>query len=346
MLVESPAIVPAIFSRYRERIYQEMLRAIRGPDLSLYAMVRYQLGWVDATGARVTADRGKAIRPTLCLLMCEALGGDVEGAIPSAAGLELLHNFSLIHDDVMDGDEMRRHRPTVWSIWGQAQAIDVGDLLHVLAMLNVIGSNRDGEDPVLSRDSAEVMARGCRLVTEGQHLDLEFESRPKVTVDQYVGMIERKSAALISVAFEMAAIFSGNASEVRKACQVYGRLLGTAFQIRDDMLGIWGDPAVTGKPVGADIRKRKKTLPIIHAFENATEQDRLRLTDLYSNDAETPDPAAVMTILDQADSYAFSDEFMRTYLQQASASTAKLPISDWGRQNLEEVAVYVAGRTN
>jgi geranylgeranyl diphosphate synthase type I len=338
--------VPAVFSRYRERIDQEILRAIRGPDLPLYTMVYYQLGWVDATGAEVTADRGKAIRPTLCLLMCEALGGNIDGAIPSAAGLELLHNFSLIHDDVMDGDETRRHRPTVWSIWGQAQAIDAGDLLHVLAMLNVIGSDQDGEDAVLCRDSAEVMARGCRLVTEGQHLDLEFESRPRVTVDQYVGMIERKSAALISVAFEMAAIFSGNAPEVRKVCQTYGCLLGTAFQIRDDMLGIWGDPAVTGKPSGADIRKRKKTLPIIHAFEKATDQDRRRLTAIYSNDAETPDPAMVMAILDRAGSYGFTDEYMRTYVQKASASAAKLPISEWGRQNLEEVARYMAGRTN
>ena len=104
-------VVPAIFSRYREEIDQELLRATRGPDLSLYTMVHYQLGWVDATGAEVNADRGKAIRPTLCLLMCEALGGTIDRAIPSAAGLELLHNFSLIHDDGMDGDATRRHRP-------------------------------------------------------------------------------------------------------------------------------------------------------------------------------------------------------------------------------------------
>ena len=339
-------VVPAIFSRYREEIDQELLRATRGPNLSLYTMVHYQLGWVDATGAEVNADRGKAIRPTLCLLMCEALGGTIDRAVPSAAGLELLHNFSLIHDDVMDGDETRRHRPTVWSIWGQAQAIDAGDLLHVLAMLNVLGSNRDGEDAELCRDAAEVMARGCRLVTEGQHLDLEFESRPSVTVDQYVAMIERKSAALISVAFEIAAIFSGNVPGVRMVCETYGSLLGTAFQIRDDMLGIWGDPAVTGKPVGADIRKRKKTLPVIHAFEKATDQDRGRLTAIYSNEAEDPDPVAVSAILDRAGSYAFSEEYMRTYLQKASTSAAQLPISEWGRKNLEEVALYMVGRTS
>ena len=112
------------------------------------------------------------------------------------------------------------------------------------------------------------------------------------------------------------------------------------------MLGIWGDSAVTGKPVGADIRKRKKTLPIIHAFEKATDEDRGRLTAIYSNEAEAPDPALVSAILDRAGSYAFAEEYMRTYLQKASVSAAKLPISEWGRQNLEEVALYMVGRTS
>ena len=230
---------PEALGRYRERIDAELERAVRGPDLPLYTMARYQLGQVDADGAPASTDRGKAVRPTLCLLMCEALGGDLEAALPAAAGLELLHNFTLVHDDVMDDDRTRRHRPTVWAVWGRAQAIDAGDLLHVLSTLSVLRSGGDASG-TLARDATEVVTQGCRLVTEGQHLDLAFETAAHVGVADYLDMIARKSAALLAVAFELGAIFAGNDSATRAACRDYGREVGVVFQIRDDMLGIWG----------------------------------------------------------------------------------------------------------
>ena len=337
--------VPLIFSRYRDRLDEELHRATRGPDLLLYTMIHYQLGWVDAHGEQEQADRGKAIRPTLCLLMCEALGSEVSEALPAAAGLELLHNFSLIHDDVMDSDQTRRHRPTVWSLWGRAQAIDAGDLLHVLAMLSVLQSGKPGSEPLLARDASQVVAHGCKLVTEGQHLDIAFESQLDVDINDYISMIERKSAALISVAFELGAIFAGNASEVRNACRKYGHALGIAFQIRDDMLGIWGDQDITGKPVGADIRKRKKTLPIIHASEHATGADRASLRSMFNNVEEIPDVDRVMKILDNAKSRQFTEDHMNLYLQRASDILANLPVNDWGRTNLNEVASFIVART-
>ena len=307
-------------------------------------MARYQLGQVNADGSPATTDRGKAVRPTLCLLMCEALGGDLEAALPAAAGLELLHNFTLVHDDVMDDDETRRHRPTVWVVWGRPQAIDAGDLLHVLATLSVLRSGGSGAAAMLAKEATEVVTQGCRLVTEGQHLDIAFETAPTVGVADYLDMIARKSAALLAVAFELGAIFAGNDPATRDACRAYGRELGIVFQIRDDVLGIWGDPAVTGKPVGADIRKRKKTLPVIHALESSEGSDRERLRSMFSDHSKPPDVESTMTILERAGSRDFTQEQIRKHGNLASQALARLPVNAWGLRNLETVATYIAAR--
>ena len=307
-------------------------------------MARYQLGQVNADGTPATTDRGKAVRPTLCLLMCEALGGDLEAALPAAAGLELLHNFTLVHDDVMDDDETRRHRPTVWVVWGRAQAIDAGDLLHVLATLSVLRSGRNGATASLANDAVEVVTQGCRRVTEGQHLDIAFETAANVGVADYLDMIARKSAALLAVAFELGAVFAGNDPTTRAACRAYGRELGIVFQIRDDVLGIWGDPAVTGKPVGADIRKRKKTLPVIHALETADGPDRDRLRTMLNDDCAPPDIETTMAILERAGSRDFTEDQIRKHANMAGQALARLPVSAWGRRNLEAVATYIAMR--
>ena len=336
--------VPEALGRYRERIDAQLLRAVRGPDLPLYTMVRYQLGQVDADGAPTTTDRGKAVRPTLCLLMCEALGGNLEAVLPAAAGLELLHNFTLVHDDVMDDDRTRRHRPTVWVVWGRSQAIDAGDLLHVLATLSVLRSGGNDPSATLARDAAEVVTQGCQLVTEGQHLDIAFETADQVGVADYLDMIARKSAALIAVAFELGAIFAGNDPTTREACRDYGREVGIVFQIRDDMLGIWGDPEVTGKPVGADIQKRKKTLPIIHALETADGPDRTRLGAMLRNHDEPPDVEATTAILERAGSHSFTEARIREHAEQAAQALSDLPVSAWGHRNLDAVATYIGTR--
>ncbi|MYA59507.1 MAG: polyprenyl synthetase family protein [Chloroflexi bacterium] len=307
-------------------------------------MARYQLGQVNADGSPATTDRGKAVRPTLCLLMCEALGGDLAAALPAAAGLELLHNFTLVHDDVMDDDETRRHRPTVWVVWGRAQAIDAGDLLHVLATLSVLRSGGNGLSATLAKDAAEVVTEGCRRVTEGQHLDIAFETAPNVGVAEYLDMIARKSAALLAVAFELGAIFADNDPATRAACRAYGRELGIVFQIRDDVLGIWGDPAVTGKPVGADIQKRKKTLPIIHALEAAEGPDRARLRSMFIDERGPPDVESTMTILERTGSRDFTENEIRKRANLACQALARLPVNAWGRRNLEAVATYIATR--
>ncbi len=343
MTTETPAI-PKAFARYRDRIDAALKSAVEGPRQSLYTMARYQLGWVDESGDPVETDRGKAVRPTLCLLMCESLGGDVEAAVPAAAGLELLHNFSLIHDDVMDRDETRRHRPTVWAIWGEPQAINAGDLMNVLATLSVLRAGDARGDPARMRDAVEVLARGCGRMTEGQHLDIGFESRDDVTVDKYLEMVAGKTAALIGASSEIGAIFADNDPEIRARCRNYGRTLGTAFQIRDDLLGIWGDPAVTGKPADSDIRKRKKTLPIVHAMQTGASEDLYRLRGMFAQTGSDVDVDMTTEILSRAGSREFAEGEANRFLTEATSWLDQLPVSDEGRDELTDVAAYLIGR--
>ena len=343
MTVEAPA-APDIFARYRDRIDAALREAVAGPDLQLYTMVRYHLGWVDEAGKPARASQGKALRPTLCLLMCQALGGDQDSALPAAAGLELLHNFSLIHDDVMDDDRTRHHRPTVWTIWGKPQAINAGDLLNVLATLSVLRSAHLEGDIRPTLDAVAILSHGCARMTEGQYLDLAFESRRDVSVADYLEMVEGKSAALFAAAFEIGAVFAGNDLTQRDQCRAYGQALGTAFQIRDDVLGIWGDPKQTGKPVGSDIAKRKKSLPIVHALAQANNDDRSRLREMLADTGHPPDVAAATGILDRAGSHEFAEAEADRFAAAAERHLSELDVSAWGRAALREMAGFITGR--
>ncbi len=330
--------------RYSDRLDVALRAAVEGPDLPVYTMVRYHLGWVDEAGKPVRASQGKALRPTLCLLMCEALGGDQDNALPAAAGLELLHNFSLIHDDVMDDDRTRHHRPTVWAVWGKRQAINAGDLLNVLATLSVLRSAHLDGDLRPALDAVEILSRGCARMTEGQHLDLAFESRRDVSVADYLRMVRGKAAALFAAAFEIGAVHAGNDPGRREQCRAYGQALGTAFQIRDDVLGIWGDSEQTGKPVGSDIGQRKKSLPIVHALTRANDDERARLREMLADTRRPPDVAAVTEVLDRAGSRDFAEAEADRFASAAERHLAELDVSVWGRAALREMAGFITGR--
>ncbi|MGH2524219.1 MAG: polyprenyl synthetase family protein, partial [Anaerolineales bacterium] len=256
---------------------EDELRQVVGsgpPDLrEYYAMLEYHLGWDadahrQASGSQL-ASSGKRLRPLLCLLSCAAAGGEWERALPMAAGLELLHNFSLIHDDIQDGSPLRRGRPTVWRKWGQAQAINAGDALFTLAHLAPHGLPQRGLDPGLTLRALAMFDHTCLVLTQGQFLDMTFEQRPRVGVGEYLAMIEAKTAALIAASTGLGALLAGADEDRRAHFEQYGRSLGLAFQIQDDLLGIWGDPAVTGKSAANDLEKRKKSLPVVYGLEHS-----------------------------------------------------------------------------
>jgi geranylgeranyl diphosphate synthase, type I len=221
----------------------------------------YQLGFWNADGSPAACG-GKGLRPALALLSARAAGAPVEAGLPAAVAVELVHNFSLLHDDVMDGDLERRHRPTAWAVFGIGPAILAGDALITLATAVLADAAHAGASERLDRDV-------CRLIA-GQAADLEFEHRDDVTLEESLSMAADKTGALISCACALGALLCGGPERLVAGLSRFGAHLGLAFQLVDDLLGVWGDPERTGKPVGSDLRAHKKSIPVVAAMTRSS----------------------------------------------------------------------------
>lgn len=310
----------------RYQIQAEMRTAfpvVEGRLRRFYAMQEYHLGWRNEDLTPADADPGKLIRPQLVLLACAAGGGDPYQALPLAAGIQLLHDFSLIHDDIEDDSAMRRGRRTLWHIWGLAHGINAGDAMFVIAHLAIHRLSERGlpAERVLSilRRFDEIILRIC----EGQYLDLSFEGDLSITPTDYLTMIGGKTAALIAGAAELGARAAGADGATVAALADFGRAVGLAFQIEDDILGIWGAPEQTGKSFAADLYRRKVSLPVVHALTHSPERERLAA--LYRQ--PTLDEAAVMeamAILDAAGSRAFCAAMANEHHQDAFKALDRL----------------------
>ncbi len=297
-----------------------------------YGMMHYHMGWVNAHFEPETLPAGKRLRPLLCLMACVELGGDARQAVPAAAAVEILHNFSLVHDDIEDGDETRRHRPTVWKLWGVPQAINAGDAMFALAFASVERLADRGVPAATTLTALRIFTEMCVALTEGQHLDMSFETRTAVTVDEYLRMIQGKTAALIGASVAMGGLVGGADSGSDEALRRFGQSIGLAFQIQDDMLGIWGDPSVTGKAAGNDILRRKKSLPLLHALNDAsTGADLAEL--LARPDLGAADLPAALALLDAAGSRAYATSLMESYYA-AGLSSLQVALGDRAEQSL------------
>ncbi len=226
-------------------------------------MLSYHLGWTDG------ADSGKRTRPLLAVLCCAAAGGPWQRALPLAASIELIHNFSLIHDDIQDNSPTRRGRATVWSKWGMPQAINAGDAMFTLAHLAPQRLTARGVDPSVALWALDQLDQTCLALTLGQYLDMSFEGRQRVATAEYLAMSESKTGALIAASAHLGARLGGAEGEPLAHFRNYGLSLGLAFQIQDDLLGIWGDEALTGKSTASDLETRKKTLPVVFGLEHS-----------------------------------------------------------------------------
>lgn len=246
---------------------------------SMLRIAGYHFGWWNEHGRPEQGNGGKAIRPTLVLLSAQAVGGTAEAAVPAATAVELVHNFSLVHDDVMDGDLTRRHRRTAWSVFGINAAILLGDALLTLALDVLAGSGHPA-----ATDATRMLSAAVQDLVDGQCADLAFEQRVQVEPAECVRMAQRKTAALMGCACAVGACFGGGSPERVGQLQRFGGALGLAFQHVDDLLGIWGDPAVTGKPVFSDLRSRKKSLPVVAALASDTSAGR-ELSELFHREA-------------------------------------------------------------
>lgn len=244
----------------REQLKQVVSLSAEHGTPELQDMITYQLGWTGENAGPKA--EGKQIRPLLVLLAAEAGGGDWKKALPAAAAVELIHNFSLIHDDIEDQDEIRRGRPTVWKIWGQAQAINTGDTIFALANITLTDLENT-LSPEKALEAEKLFHTACLRLTQGQHLDIAFESMDEVKLENYWQMVGGKTAALLTFSLEAGALCAGVSSEIQSNYRDFGHYLGLAFQVQDDILGIWGDEKIIGKSSTGDLVVRKKTLPVL-----------------------------------------------------------------------------------
>lgn len=258
------------------------------------AMASYHLGWTEADGRARGGGGGKFLRGCLALWAAEQCGG-TEAALPVAAAVEWIHNFTLVHDDIQDGDRERRHRPTVWAVFGAAQAINAGDGMHAVAYRALLA----GRDRPQARLRAAAAINNAILgVIEGQCLDLALEGQIDTTAATYLRLARAKTGALIGAALEAGALISG--AEARRAGQLRraGVELGVAFQIRDDWLGTWGDAQVTGKGCGGDIARRKLTYPVVVGQSRLHGAARREFRRLYARSGGDED--RILALLDEA----------------------------------------------
>ncbi len=292
----------------------------------LARMVRFHLGWIDTAGvptdeATRIQVQGKRIRPQIAQLCCTAAGGDVESATPLAAAIELLHNFTLIHDDIQDRSPNRRHRATVWRVWGDAQAINAGDGLFAASQLTLLGLRNVLDDPGTVLDLVDEFNRVTIEIVRGQVMDLEFEAEQQVPASDYLQMIEAKTAAIIRFAAWAGAVVGGAGPDTAHHLANMGLAMGMGFQIRDDVLGIWGLESVTGKAEADDIRRRKKSLPILLLLERATPDERERLQHIYATDEiDAAGIDEILAILDRHEIANLANAHVRRYHDAASRS--------------------------
>ncbi len=330
-----------ISQTYLQAIETELVQAVeRSKEFgssSLHDMLAFHMGWnSDGDPSKL---RGKRIRPLLVLLVCSAAGGDWSLALPGAAAVELIHNFSLIHDDIEDHSPLRRGRPTVWKKWGIPQAINTGDAMFALAHLEAIRLAQT-VNPSIALKAVEILQSTCLHLTQGQYLDLAYETRQDLTVDDYWLMVEGKTAALIAASAELGALAAFSHEQLSDKYHEFGRLLGLAFQVQDDLLGIWGNSSLTGKSSQSDLITGKITLPIIYGLSRAAEfAARWKLGPIQS--AEVPE---VISLLEREGGKEFTKtEAVRLYNEAVSALEAAHP-DGFAGQALKDFAYSLINR--
>ncbi len=336
-------MVQHIISRYWPAVEQTMRQIVADhlndePDFGV--MLRYALGWVDENDQPYDKPTGKRLRPTFLLLCSDAAAETWHPALPAAAAVEILHNFSLIHDDIQDISDIRHGRPTVWRIWGRANAINAGDAMFAMAY-----SALSALSPALT---AERLLRVWRIfnatnleLTRGQHLDMRFEHLDTVTVEEYLSMIRGKTAALLAASGQLGAYIATGDEQKAQHYADFGLNLGIAFQIRDDILGIWGDAAVLGKSISTDILSRKKSLPILHGLAQSAELRALYTKEPFGE----ADVEPVVQMLDDLRALEYAREQEQQYYNAAMNALEQAKPQGEAAQLLSEFTDFLFQRS-
>ncbi|MBI4288169.1 MAG: polyprenyl synthetase family protein [Chloroflexi bacterium] len=334
---------PGLFQEYRAALRDDLSTLLNASN-PIFSMLRYHVGWTDEQG-RPTAAEGKMLRGVLCLEAAAATGGDYTRSLPGASAVELVHNFSLIHDDIEDASPVRRQRATVWKIWGHPRAINAGDAMLVLAHLALLNPRRHATPQKRLIRALAVLDAACLELCLGQELDLSFETRLGLTIDDYLGMISHKTGALFEASLLLGASLATIDERIIRGLGAFGRDLGLAFQLQDDELGIWGDEAVTGKSATSDIYEKKKSLPIIYALGKAAGAERQRLRDIYQREELGPaEEAVIRQILDSVAARAFTRSVAEKYFRAAQAELDGLGLPPGSTRELRETVLSLLER--
>ncbi|MDA8292360.1 MAG: polyprenyl synthetase family protein [Actinomycetota bacterium] len=342
--------VPEVLTRARELVAPALRGAIERLSPELRPLAAYHLGWVDAKGVPSGGDGGKGVRQALAVLSAEAVGAAGSVGTPGAVAVELVHNFSLIHDDVIDEDSERRHRPTVWALFGIGRAVIVGDALLALAQQVVLDPEAlDGEGtPAKARDggarAARCIADATAAMIAGQALDMAFESVPGVDVAGCLAMEAGKTGALLGCAASIGAVLAGAPDSTAQALDTYGVELGLAFQAVDDLLGIWGDPVATGKPAWSDLRQRKKTLPVAAALAAGGPGSEELAEMLAAAQLDEPQIARAAQLVEQCGGRSAAREEAGRRLDSALAALERSDLVPSAAVELADVARFVVER--
>jgi geranylgeranyl diphosphate synthase type I len=328
------------YDEFLQAIEEDLRRAaipFGTPSLAPFAeMIAYHHGWLEKR-----ASRGKRVRPLITVLTCKACGGDWRVPLPAASAVELIHNFSLLHDDIEDNSDQRRGRATLWTRVGIPQAINAGDALFALARLSLYRLR----DPRIPAETVLAVMQdlddACLALTQGQYLDMAFEERERVELAEYIEMVEGKTAALLTAAAAIGARLAFAAIPRVEHTAQFGRHLGLAFQMQDDILGIWGDPSVTGKPAGDDLLSRKKTHPTLLGLQRS---EAFRALWAHTGSSDDDRLAAMRRELENCGALLATETEASRHTELALAALAGAKPAEPAGSLLETLARQMLGR--
>lgn len=336
---------PAILRSYLDGVERAIDELLCTDDSDLGVMLRYHMGRVDETGRPTSLSQGKRLRPSLCMFACEAVGGAPERALPAAAAIELVHNFSLIHDDIQDGDLQRHHRPTVWAVYGKPQAVQAGNAMLVLADLGVGRLMTETLEAPVAAACSRALSEACLEMIEGQVLDIDFEGRTDVDTAAYLRMISLKTGALIRCSMFMGALAGGGDNDTVEAISRCGSHIGLVFQIRDDYLGIWGREDETGKPAGNDLRQKKNSLPVVYGMEHGGGVEREHIRSVYAKEhVDDSDVASLIALLESLGAPAYMESLAEQQAALVEDALGGVKTSESSRETLRELVHFLLTR--
>jgi len=336
---------PSILGKYQQSVDRSLNTSLSLHTTKLHTMLQYHLGLGDEHGNQTVSNQGKGLRSSLCTFACEAVGGVPDQAMAAAAAIELVHNFTLIHDDIQDGDMERRHRPTLWAIWGMPKALQAGNAMRSLADLYLQQLPHHQVAPDVVAMCSNLLTSAYLETVEGQYLDLNFEGRTDISTSTYLDMISRKTGALIRCSMQLGALTGNGDAKTVQALTKCGQYLGAVFQIRDDYLGMWGYEEETGKAVGNDLRRKKNSLPLVYALEQANTMEKEQLQSIYAKEqVEDADVASTLALLVDLGAPEYLQSLARDHAIHALEALDGIELVTGAKQAFTELVEFLMTR--